>query len=83
MAECHSSFIPSCWSMLPACPAAPRRGASDSILEVSPGTALDLPGILDTTSLGSLQQNYKSGRTIKVLYGEEFATTPGELFKLK
>ena len=53
--ECHSSFIPSCWSMLPACPAAPRRGTSDSVLEVSPSTALDLPGILDTTSIVSLQ----------------------------
>ena len=55
MAECHSSFIPSCWSTLPACPATPRRGAGDFILEVSPGAVLDLPGILDTTSIVSLQ----------------------------
>ena len=51
----------------------PRRGTGDSVLEVLPGAVLDLPGILDTTSIVLLQ----------VLYGEGFATTPGEQFKLK
>ena len=55
MVECRLSFTPSCWNTPPACPATPRRGTGDSVLEVSPGTVLDPPGILDTTSLGLLQ----------------------------
>ena len=33
---------------LPACPAAPRRDVGGSVLGVSPGIALDPPGIIDT-----------------------------------
>ena len=57
-----SSYVPS-GSTLPPCLAARRRGASDSILNVSSGTVLDPPGTIDTG---------------EVLLGRQVATTSNE-----